>query len=124
MRGDTLAVRDRVLATLRDAERPVDTLEVCVRAGAYLVTVEARDWHHRDGYDQRLLSCVDGVHLMAYPLTFGNRGYNVLRQLENMGVVRRHTSGGRRAVAWSLTNDTADHGLALLESWLDDAPSA
>lgn len=116
-----LALQDRIVAVLREADRPLPTVEVCSRAGWVL---EARTcWPERHKLDRGpgwfLLACYPqhGVDLVGFrvstPIVLP-----IVYRLESLGLVRR-LGGGGRAVRWVATirNPDARAVAAIEESW-------
>lgn len=123
MKGDTLAIRDRLLAVLRAADRPLTTQEVCDLAGPFYETREGcHPWQHRDvapgGYVNpwvRLVSCDGERHVLALNLVCGQRGYLQLRALEKQGIVGSLRTPGHRVVSWVYAGGRVDAEVDELE---------
>lgn len=91
MRSDTLAVRDRILAVLREADHPLTTAEVCEAAGPYLEVRPHQDWMHRDRDEYAtfyctLVSCDGDTEVLSCDLRSGQRGSRELARFERLGL--------------------------------------
>lgn len=127
MRPDTPAVRDRILAVLRDARLPMSTDAVADAAGGYLVVVpcSARS-NHRIVRD-RVVVCDQHADVVRSSLMMGQRAYRELRALERQGLVVSARPTALRAVYWqtAILPDPADQErLAELEEIWQRSPSA
>lgn len=117
MRSDTLAIRDRLLAVLREASQPLTTSDVCDQAGPYVEVHECQGRHPSlDNPWYRLMSCDGGVDTIAVHLSAFNRGYIQLRALEGKGQVRRIRVREQRSVYWAAVESVVDEELAELEA--------
>lgn len=121
MRGDTLAIRDRLLAVLKDADRPLITSEVCDRAGPYFEVMAHAEWRHDPRWHNQyvsLISCDGDLETVARHLTCAQMGYRQLRALEGQGLVARCRVPESRSVLWTaVASTTADELLLLEQMW-------
>lgn len=128
MRTDTIAVRDRILAALREADKPLTTAEVCEAAGSYLQTREHADWRHREPYASsgyyQIVSCDGATEIISLALNAGQRGWRELARFERLGLVVAARAPSSRTVLWSLVDREPDPQIEALELLLSDGATS
>lgn len=113
-----VALRDALLATLRDAPLPMSTNELAEAAPWLPQTTEHQEWHHGGLFGEgppshiRDLVC-DGVTETYQMRRQGSSVYPHLRALEAKGLIVRSRFAGAYAAYWqaapaALTVDVAD----------------
>jgi hypothetical protein len=104
--ADTLRLRDRLLAELRDSSRPVATAELAARMPWKIERTEEPCAvlcnSSRSNGDVEVVECHGSWHVVRYRrATHGYTGiYRHLRSLEQRGLIRRALRDGRKRVCW------------------------
>lgn len=106
--AETLAIRDRLLTALLQAEGPMSTSDVCNAAGPRIIVrpcAEARgSWHPQSGNTMvRLVSCDGTTDIVAQSLVAMQIGYQQLVWLAAHGLTERLRFTDQRSVFWTST---------------------
>lgn len=125
MRSDTIPIRDRLLAALRDADGPLSTTEVCHAAGSYLRFERHHQMNHDAAANPRwgVITCNGRLDLVKRPLTFSQRGWRELAALEKQGHVVKERAEGSINVYWTLVRDASTQDPSPMLESLWDAPA-
>lgn len=132
MKARSVALRDQLVALLRDADEPLATAQVAAHSG---LPMHEQEWWCRcseitkhDGHcvggllhGHKVLACADSedqghsiygttAHVVAIP-PVPSMVYQHLRALEDRGVVQRVWMPNMRAVYWAYVNTESDEAM-------------